>query len=122
MIPSRLKLVLLCSLIIFLVIVFALLKRKRLALRYTLLWLLTAVVLLIFVIFPELLVGVSRLLGIQTTMNTLYILLIGFLIILTISLTSIVSGQKERIRVLTQQSAVLDKRIRELEKKEIEGK
>ncbi len=116
MIPSRLKVVLIISVIFFLIVVFSLLKRKKLALRYTLLWLFTAVALTLFVIFPELLVWISRIMGIQTVMNTLYILLIGFLIMLTISLTSIVSGQKERIRILSQQYALIEKRLREIEK------
>jgi len=36
--------------------------------------------------------------------------------LIILSLTSIVSGQTERIRTLTQTQAMLEKRIRELEK------
>ena len=48
-------------------------------------------------------------------MNTLYLLILAFVIILLMMLTSIVSGQTERIRRLAQSNALLEKRIRELE-------
>ena len=49
--------------------------------------------------------------------NALFLLGIGFVIILVMSLTAIVSHQTERIRTLAQDNAMLEKRIRDLEKK-----
>jgi hypothetical protein len=60
---------------------------------------------------------IGRLVGIQTTMNTLYVFLIGFLIILSLSLTSIVSIQMKEIKTLDQNIALNERRIRNLEEK-----
>lgn len=49
-------------------------------------------------------------------MNGLYVICIGFMIMLLMSLTSIVSRQAFKIRSLVQDNALLEKRIRELEK------
>lgn len=115
MLPTRLKLSLAAAIVIFFIIVLYLLKKRRISLKYTLLWLLTGLVMLIFVIFPQLMSRIAGLLGIQTTMNTLYLLLLAFVLILLMMLTSIVSKQTERIGALAQSNAILEKRVRELE-------
>lgn len=114
-IPIRLRTALLAAIILFFVIVLYFLKRRRLTLKYSLLWLLTGTVMLVLVAFPELMMFLSRLIGTQSIMNTLYLLILAFVIILLMMLTSIVSGQTERIRRLVQSNALLEKRIRELE-------
>lgn len=116
-IPIRLRTALLAAIILFFVIVLYFLKRRRLTLKYSLLWLLTGTVMLVLVALPELMMFLSRLIGTQSIMNTLYLLILAFVIILLMMLTSIVSGQTERIRRLAQSNALLEKRIRELEEK-----
>lgn len=115
MLPVRLKVSLLAAVLVFFIIVLSMLKRRRLTLKYTLLWLLTGVVMLIFVVFPELLQSLAGLIGAQTLMNTLYLLIIGFILVLLMMLTSIVSKQTERIAFLAQANAILEKKVRELE-------
>ncbi len=115
MIPLQLKMVLIAAIAAFFIIVLMLLKRRRLALKYTLLWLLTGVVMLVLVSFPELLFLIARLSGIQSVMNTLYMMLLAFVLILLMMLTSIVSKQTERIRDLAQSNALLEERLRALE-------
>ena len=115
MLPIRLKVSLMAAVLVFFIIVLSMLKRRRLALKYTLLWLLTGVVMLIFVVFPELLQSLAGFIGAQTLMNTLYLLIIGFILVLLMMLTSIVSKQTERIAFLAQANAILEKRVRDLE-------
>lgn len=115
MLPIRLKVSLLAAVLVFFIIVLSMLKRRRLTLKYTLLWLLTGVVMLIFVVFPELLQSLASFIGAQTLMNTLYLLIIGFILVLLMMVTSIVSKQTERIAFLAQANAILEKRVRELE-------
>ena len=50
-------------------------------------------------------------------MNGLYVLCIGYIIIILMALTSIVSRQMMKIRTLIQENAMLEKRLRETEKK-----
>ncbi len=116
MIPVKLRITLLLAIIFFFAAVLYLLKYRRIALKYTLLWLATGAILLLMVIFPGILPGLARLIGIQTGMNMLYIMLIAFIIMILMSLTSIVSVQTERIRKLAEANAILEERVRQLDR------
>ncbi len=116
-IPPRLTAVLITAIVIYFIIILSLLKHRMLNMKYTLLWLFTGVAMLILVINPMLMFHIIRLLGITSAMNGLYIMLIGFLIMLVLSLTSIASRQAGRITKLIQNQGLLEKRIRELEEK-----
>ena len=116
-IPPKLTAVLITAIVIYFIIILSLLKHRMLNMKYTLLWLLTGVVMLILVINPMLMFYLIQLLGITSAMNGLYIMLIGFLIMLVLSLTSIASRQAGRITKLIQNQGLLEKRIRELEEK-----
>lgn len=70
---------------------------------------------LFFDLFPTLLTFMVHLFGIELPVNGIFAICIFFLIILLMSITSIVSKQTERIRTLTQYTATLEKRIRQLE-------
>lgn len=115
MIPHKLRITLIIAIICYFILILLFLKRKALSLRYTLLWLVAGVVMAAMVIWPELLSFTIHLVGIESNMNGLFLLCIGFIIIILMSLTSIVSRQRNKIKVLTQEMAVLEARIRELE-------
>lgn len=116
MIPVNLRIVLICALLIYFAIVFIFLKNKTLELRYTLLWLVAGTVLTILLIWPKVLNLGVNLIGIQSNMNGLFIMTIGFLVMIMMSLTAIVSRQSNRIRILVQEIAIMDKKIRNIEK------
>ena len=118
MLPSTLKCVLTIGVIVYFVMVLMFLKKKELALRYTLLWLAAGVVLGIMVIWPKSLIWFVRLLGISDNMNGLFILCIAFLMMILMSITSIVSKQADKIKNLTQTISKMEKRIRELEERD----
>ena len=90
-----------------------LLKKKRLELKYTLLWLLCGCVMLLLGLFPNTLTKVSQLLGVYSPTNALFAIVSVSLIFLCLSLTIIVSKQKTEIKRLAQSMAILDKRLRE---------
>lgn len=119
MIPATLRLTLIVAVICYFVIILYFLKQKALDLKYTLLWLVAGLVMGILVVVPELLSSIIRIFGIQDNMNGLFIFGIGFIIMILLSLTSIASRQNRKIRTLTQELAILDKRVRELEKKDL---
>lgn len=116
MIPVTLRTVLIIALIIYFAIVLIFLKNKTLELRYTLLWLVAGVVLAILVAWPQLLSRCVALIGIQSNMNGLFVMAFAFVIMIMMSLTSIVSKQANKIKILVQEMAIMDRKIRELEK------
>ena len=117
MIPSKLQIVLVVAIVCYFIIILHFLKNKALELKYTLLWLFAGVVLLALVIFPELLSWLVHLFGIQSNMNGLYIILISFIIMILMALTSIVSRQSNKMKTLIQEIAILEKRVREIEQR-----
>lgn len=115
MLPTRLVVTLLVGLLIYFFIILMLLKYKEISLKYTLLWLLSGLLLVLLVVFPSILTWLSNVLGFQSNMNGLMVMGVAFIIMIIMSLTSIVSKQSNKIRNLVQYTALLEKRIRDIE-------
>lgn len=116
MIPSHLRVTLIIVVISYFLVILYFLKQKALNLKYTLLWLVAGAVMGILVVVPELLTRLIRVFGIQDNMNGLFLFCIGFIVLILLSLTSIASRQNRKLRTLTQELAILDKRVRDLER------
>ena len=119
MIPSTLRIVLIIALLFYFVILLIFLKNKTLELRYTLLWMFAGFILALLVIWPDVLRGFVKVIGIQDNMNGLFIMSFAFVIMIMMSLTSIVSRQANKIKLLVQELAIMEKRIRELESRQL---
>lgn len=115
MLPVNLRITLIIAVCCYFILILLFLKKRALELKYTLLWLLAGVVMGIFVLFPNLLFYLVKILGIESPMNGLYVLCIGFILCILMALTSIVSRQTMKIRALIQENAMLEKRLREAE-------
>lgn len=111
-----LRIVLIAAMLFYFIILIGFVRRRGLNLKYFLLWLGMGLVLLVLILFPGLLTVLASLLGIQLEMNGLISAICFFLIILDISLTAILSHQNDKITRLLQKTALLEKRIDELEK------
>lgn len=115
MISVSLRTAILLAICFYFLILFLLLRRKSLTLQYTLLWLFTGVVMLIFTACPGLLVWITALLGFKLGSNALFAILFFCVLMIMMSLTSVNSRQGEEIRRLTQELARMEKRLRDLE-------
>lgn len=115
MFSDKLRIVLIIAVIIYFALILHWLKVKSLNLKYSLLWIFSGIAMGILVIFPETLMSLSKLTGIQTPMYALLVSAIGLIIAILMSITSIVSRQNRKIRTLIQENALLEKRIRDLE-------
>lgn len=115
---TKLWFFLLMAVCVYFIMIFQLLKRKTLNLKYTLLWLGSGFVMLILVIFPQLLRTFAVLLGIYDPMNALFSVVLFCVIIILMSLTAIVSKLNEKNKALAQAIALLEKRIRDMEEDE----
>jgi len=104
--------------ILFFGIIIFFLRKNALSLKYALLWLFSDLGMLILSIFPNILAYIAKFLGFVLPSNAVFSLLLAFVIIISLQLTSIVSRQSERIKKLAQANALLEKRVRELENKE----
>lgn len=111
-----LRISLIIALVIYFACIYAMLKKGRLGLKYSLLWIFSGILMLIFVLFPSILEQLAQWLGIMNYLNGLFSVLIFGLMILLMFLTTIVSDLSSRNSLLVQECALLDERIRVLEK------
>lgn len=115
MLPITLRITLIIGMMFYFILLLVFLRKKILLLKYALLWIFAGLLLGCLVIFPNILLWITRILGFDDNMNGLFVLCIAFIIMIMMALTSIVSRQAVRIKSLTQVNAILEKRIRELE-------
>ncbi len=118
MLSTKLTVTLGVALLFYFIIILLFLKHRAIELKYTLLWIFSGIVMAVMIFFPYTFRTFIHFLGITSTMNGLFVFFIGVLIMICMSLTSIVSKQANKLRTLTQELAILEKRIRELEAKE----
>ena len=67
------------------------LRRKRIILKYSLLWLLSGIVMLLMTLFPRMLDWTAKTVGIASPVNALFAIVLFCIMIILMSLTAIVS-------------------------------
>jgi hypothetical protein len=93
------------------VLVFELVRRRRLMERYALLWLLASVVLLGLGIWRNGLVHISKAIGIIYPPNALFFIAFGFVLLLLLHFSSAISRLSDQTKVLAQRQALLEERL-----------
>lgn len=109
--PLKLVFEVLLFVIIMLVIITSIVKTGRISIKYSLVWFFSIFVIFLSAIIPNFMQIIANLLGFQTLSNMIFSILIAILLFICISLTIIVSGQKEKIRLLIQEVSVLKKKV-----------
>jgi hypothetical protein len=102
------------AVLMFLVVV-ELVRRRRLMERYALLWLGAALVLVVMAVWKGLLTTVSADLGIHYPPSTLFAIGFGFVVVLVLSFSLVVSRLSEQNKRLAQHVALLTRRLDDLE-------
>ena len=105
------------SLSALLVIIFAVI-RKSLNIKYSIVWLLWALLSLLMAIFPESFYELSDFLGIQLPVNTVFLTMTALLYALTFYVYIMISKHNEEIIRLTYEISVLKKELDELKHKQ----
>ena len=114
---NALRAVLLAGTVIYLAIIFMLLKKNKLSVRFSLIWLASGGVLLVFAAFPYVVYVLRDIFHMVMPVNLVFTLLFCFVLLLLLTLSVAASGFSERIKGLAQANAILEKRVRVLEAK-----
>ena len=101
--------------VVFLVVILWLLKKGRLTVRYSIIWLMAGGALLVFAVFPYIVLVLRDWLNMEMPVNVIFTLVLAFVLLLLLSLSTIVSGFAEKLKRLAQENALREKRGRELE-------
>lgn len=93
-----------------------LIRKNKLDLKYALSWILLGAGILVFDLFPGLTSLIAALLGVDVPVNALFFLGFCFSLLVIFSLTVAVSRLSRRVTRLTQELALLERRLKEYEK------
>lgn len=90
-------------------------RRRRLDLRYSLSWILVNLVLIILVVFPQVLINLSRMLGIYSPVNMIFFCGFLFSLIIIYNLTTAISKMADEIKRLSQKIALMESKSKDKE-------
>ena len=112
---KTLQIFMLVAVAVYFVLLFYFLRRKRINLKYSLLWLFSGIVMLLLAVFPSLLDWAAKTVGIASPVNALFAIALFCVMIILMSLTAIVSRLNDQLLQLAQANALLEKRVSDLE-------
>lgn len=92
--------------IIFMIVVVKSINKRKLWLQYSILWIIIAFALVVFLIFPGFVQWCANLVSIETPSNFIYLIAIIALSLITFSLTIIISKQSEMIKNIVQMVSI----------------
>ena len=101
-----------------LVLIFELVRRKRLMERYALLWLFSSAVLLALAVWRGLLEKVAHAVGIFYAPSALFAIAFGFVLIMLLHFSLVISRLADQNKVLAQRVGLLQLRLDEHEARE----
>ena len=108
---NNLKILSILFLILIAVVITLFVRKNKISIKYSLIWYFICFILTIFTLFPHLLGLITNFFGIQVASNMIFAIMIGGLFIICISLTIIVSIQKEQIKNLIQEISIIKTKL-----------
>ena len=96
------------------VLVFELVRQRRLMERYALLWLVSTFVLLALAAWRGLLVQVSEAIGIYYAPSALFVVALGFVLVMLLHFSLVISRLADQNKVLAQRLGLLQQKVDEL--------
>jgi hypothetical protein len=112
MIPFRVSVAAAIAAALFLLIIFELIRSRRLQERYALLWLITGSVILLLSVWRDALRLVAEQIGIAYPPSALFVLGFLFILIVLLHYSTVISELAERNVLLAQDIALLEERVR----------
>jgi hypothetical protein len=112
---SRLQIVAILGTLALFLFVFELVRRRRLMERYALLWLFSAGVLFGLAIWQQGLLKIANAVGIYYPPSALFAVALGFILMLLLHFSLVISRLADQNKVLAQRLGALHQRVDELE-------
>jgi len=109
-----LQAIMIASSLMFLCYIVLMLRNKKIELKYTLIWLFTGISFLAIAVFPDILRILSRILHIIEPVNTLFLFIIFFMLLILFSLTIALSRNAGRVKTLVQEIGILKMELEKL--------
>ncbi|MBQ7902607.1 MAG: DUF2304 domain-containing protein [Oscillospiraceae bacterium] len=114
---SDLQVLLIFGAIVLFVMIVWLIKNKKIEVKYSIIWLAFSATMILFAVFPYLVLVLGDISGVANPVNFIFLTLFVFILLIMLSVSAVISGFSTKIKRLAQANALLEKRVRELEKK-----
>ena len=101
----------------FLLFILYLMKKGKLEVKYSIIWLAFSLCMILFACFPYTVLVLNDIAGVIDPVNFIFMIQIMFILLILLSVSAVVSGFSRKIKQLAQANAILEKRVRELEEK-----
>jgi hypothetical protein len=111
MTPLRISVVAAVAAAMLLVVVFELIRSRRLQERYALLWLLTGAVILMLAVWGQALETIADLVGIAYAPSALFVLASIFILVVLLHYSTVISKLSDQNRILAQRLSLLEHRL-----------
>jgi hypothetical protein len=111
MTPFRVSIAAAIAAAILLLVIFELIRSRRLQERYALLWLLTGVVIFVLAVWRSLLGKASDLVGIAYPPSALFVLASLFILLVLLHYSTVISRLSEQNTILAQRLALLEEQL-----------
>jgi hypothetical protein len=113
MTPLRVSIVAAIAAFLLLLVVFELIRRRRLQERYALLWLLTGIVIFVLALWRDALGLLSDLVGISYPPSALFVLGSLFVLVVLLHYSTVISRLADQNKILAQRLALLENELKE---------
>ena len=98
--------------LVLLIVVLMQLRKRRIPVKYALVWMLSSFIILLIAIVPKFFYTIAKYLGFATMSNLVIAMFIFILLMICLTLTVIVSGQRKKITLLMQEVSMLKSKDR----------
>ena len=112
-----LRIAIIIVVLLFILLILKGIRRKKMNITFSLIWLIIGVLLIIAAIVPHLIETISKALGFETPSNMLFCVTIFIAFYLIFNLTVIASKENKKNTILIQEISLLKKKVKETEEK-----
>lgn len=103
----KLRIALLIFSLVWFIIIFYLIRRDKLPIKYSMFWFLSMIIIFLIAVIPSILVFITDFFGFTTLSNLVIGVILTVLLFITLILTIIVSIQKKQIALLIQEISLI---------------
>ena len=104
---TSLKISLIILLVLQLILILNRVKRKKMTMKYAGFWVILVLMMAVLVVFPGFIFKLSKILGFEEASNMIFLLGFFFLFYISFIITTTISEQNEKIKLLIQEISLL---------------
>lgn len=109
----KIQIIIAIVIVVAFILVINMIRKKRLDMRHALPWLIVGFLVLILDVFPSIVGGLSKLMGIELPINMLFFLGFCFSLLILFGQTVTISNLSDKVKRLTQEMALLEEKFKE---------